>query len=916
MFKKLLGALALIIGFAVPAVAQGDSMPTQVLSDRVVIGPQFAHRYLEATSKLLVLSGTQTLPANSTFDYIEVSSGATLTCDPTRSTTVRVITLMILPGGHFTCDLSARPDLNLTVIIRDVPLNTALDPYQWGNGLENFGNRTLKGVAKLIDTTSTGSIHAGDTSLTLNGVLTGWRVGDELLLPDTNPPAVNGVVTPRREAKVTITGISGQVVTLSKSLDFDHANIIKPDGNTVLSPRVLNLTRNIVITSENPTGTRGHTADIGHDASWDVEYIEESSMGRTLNIPIDDTTADSSGNITHIGTNVKAKYNDHDHHVMMGNGSIKQGLVLRGNGPTSGKWGMVVHASHFTNNVDNIAIDFAGAGFITEDGYEYGNIFKHNIAAYNLGTYLNSSGDAFSAQDNINLGCFGCDGAGFWFHGIMNYFDSNEAWNNNNSGMLFINQQLVIANYPTTPGGMADTALNPYINTPLSLVNNITAANKIRGFELWGTSKYPNDNLISWNNGMNQYEAFISEHISVYLRNPLFGCQPNQNARSAAIVSSSGYAQEARIEGGEMRGCGLGISGGGGVNGIFLFNTIMQNAINIDTLARVYEQTNVMHIPLGTNPPHYIDFTAFSTVWPGVGNPPDTGVSFWAPSEGSRYIAYNWQGTGQDYRFFYKQSFGSSPAWPSMYDATHLFDCPLTGVTMMQCWNQLGLAFQGEAVPDANALTLEGIWRGYALPGAHPTLGTPKTIVTFPMFGGVPRVVDTYIDSFGVLTGDTVGMSTVALYTVDGSPIITATAPTTSGGVEMWTSPYVNSAAPGLHTLTTWRSLATSPNVPVANTRYDSTYCIGSNCGTTPPPTTCQDPTATNFGGPLPCTYPAPPPPINCVVGSWGALSSNTTDTPAVTSGGFQTRTETTIVQEQRAIITQPANGGTACPLQ
>lgn len=32
----------------------------------------------------------------------------------------------------------------------------------------------------------------------------------------------------------------------------------------------------------------------------------------------------------------------------------------------------------------------------------------------------------------------------------------------------------------------------------------------------------------------------------------------------------------------------------------------------------------------------------------------------------------------------------------------------------------------------------------------------------------------------------------------------------------------------------------------------------------TPPPSTCQDPAATNFGGPLPCDYPPPPPPAGC----------------------------------------------------
>src|SRR5206468_2983018 len=60
----------------------------------------------------------------------------------------------------------------------------------------------------------------------------GWRVGDELLLPDT---ALGGS---RREGHVYIAGISGRTIALSKPLDFEHAAVGQPDGTIVLKPRV------------------------------------------------------------------------------------------------------------------------------------------------------------------------------------------------------------------------------------------------------------------------------------------------------------------------------------------------------------------------------------------------------------------------------------------------------------------------------------------------------------------------------------------------------------------------------------------------------------------------------------------------------------------------------------------------------
>src|SRR5438270_831542 len=82
---------------------------------------------------------------------------------------------------------------------------------------------------------------------------------------------------------------SRATVTLSKPLDFAHNNIVDPQGVVVLRPRVANLTRNIVWRSENPNGSRGHTVDIGHMATWDIRYNQNIGLGRTRNEPLDDT---------------------------------------------------------------------------------------------------------------------------------------------------------------------------------------------------------------------------------------------------------------------------------------------------------------------------------------------------------------------------------------------------------------------------------------------------------------------------------------------------------------------------------------------------------------------------------------------------------------------------------------------------
>jgi len=109
------GAAALLL--FVPAAAGAQHLPVTVTSDRVTIGPEFVPRFLTLPTKLLVSAReTEILPADGTFDYVEVGNGGILKCSgPTKLT---VTHFFILPGGQFDCPFP------LELVFRDVPLDT------------------------------------------------------------------------------------------------------------------------------------------------------------------------------------------------------------------------------------------------------------------------------------------------------------------------------------------------------------------------------------------------------------------------------------------------------------------------------------------------------------------------------------------------------------------------------------------------------------------------------------------------------------------------------------------------------------------------------------------------------------------------------------------------------------------------
>src|SRR5262245_32389123 len=185
MYRKSVLFLVLVASGLHATVAAAE-MHVRVEADRVLIGgAEWVPRYLDLPRVLSVPAGrVTTLPPDSTWDYIEV--GGTLRVARDTDTTVRFTHLIVLPGGVLDVGTAQDPvRRKVEFIIRDVPIDTARDPFQWGNGLLNFGSQTRVGQKKSALVELAADAEAGATVLRVAETPEGWEPGDELLLPDT-----------------------------------------------------------------------------------------------------------------------------------------------------------------------------------------------------------------------------------------------------------------------------------------------------------------------------------------------------------------------------------------------------------------------------------------------------------------------------------------------------------------------------------------------------------------------------------------------------------------------------------------------------------------------------------------------------------------------------------------------------------
>ena len=370
---------------------------------------------------------------------IGIRDGALLRFGPSHQSPhvrLQVGTLLVEPGATLeagTPDAPIPAQFSVEIVISDQPLDLEHDPHQFGTGLVSLGKVTMHGSVKeptFLRVADSDPI-AGSKTLTLEKAVTGWRVGDRLILPDTRPARyTRGHPEDLNHEILEIEKIEGNVITLAVPLAYDHPGARNPDKELEFLPHVGNLTRNVVIRSENPEGTRGHVmCNDPRDprAEIDIRYVQFNDLGRTsASEPIDNVN-------NHIG-----RYPLHMHHVMGPLPSIEprpsedeHQFRLVGNALANGpKWGIAIHDSHYGLVQHNVVYDFTGAGIVTEDGSESYNRIDHNFAVKSLGggfRMYHGVEMPFVEPRNPDLGPvdLGFEGSPFWFRGTNNDITHN-----------------------------------------------------------------------------------------------------------------------------------------------------------------------------------------------------------------------------------------------------------------------------------------------------------------------------------------------------------------------------------------------------------------------------------------------------------------------------------------------------------
>lgn len=322
---------------------------------------------------------------------------------------------------------------NLTAkifFIDEGPLDLQNDKGQYGKGLISLGKVEMFGQEKLSWTYLTISPNAGSGSLSLSENPAGWEIGDEIVIAATQ------LGDPESDEIRTITSIAGKTVGLDTPLDIDH---IPPPGDN-LKVHVANLSRNIVLESENESiGRRAHVMFM-QSLNVNLNYVRMLKLGRTdKRTQIDDwyfpnLVADEYvfGN----RTNIRGRYSCHFHRGGVDpNNTIPakvKGCVVENNPG----WAFVNHSSN-VDFIDNVSYNVIGGAFQTQSGDEIGS-FVHNIALRTVNPDYPLLDPATAPVDiRESSQDFSFQGDGFWFHGGgVSVFD-NVSSGNSGHGFIF-----------------------------------------------------------------------------------------------------------------------------------------------------------------------------------------------------------------------------------------------------------------------------------------------------------------------------------------------------------------------------------------------------------------------------------------------------------------------------------------------
>jgi len=251
-------------------------------------------------------------------------------------------------------------------------------------------------------------VKPGDTAVVLAEAVTGWRVGDEVIV--TGSLHERAVKTYREGQKNSdepqteerrIVGIEGTTLTLDRPLANEHF------GTGEFRSEVANLSRNVIVESADPKGVRGHT--IYHQFSTGgISYARFAHLGKE---------------------GVLGRYPIHFHLVedtMRGSGVLGAAIVDSHN-----RW-VTMHGTQYLVVRDCVGYRSVGHGFFMEDGSEALNLLDRNLGVQAY------KGKALLKQV---LGFDPNDGAAFWWSNGRNSLTRNVSCENDEYGFRYDSQK-------------------------------------------------------------------------------------------------------------------------------------------------------------------------------------------------------------------------------------------------------------------------------------------------------------------------------------------------------------------------------------------------------------------------------------------------------------------------------------------
>lgn len=246
--------------------------------------------------------------------------------------------------------------------------------------------------------------EAKQNQITLAEAVTGWRVGDKVIVTATS--SLRSTDGTRRPGKQTedveteehvIAAIDGAKLTLKEPLKFEHL------GEGELRGEVANLSRSVVVESADPKGTRGHTM-YHHGSAGSISYAEFRHLGKE---------------------GVLGRYSLHFH--LVGNSMRGSYVIGASIWDSHNRW-LTIHGTNYLVVRDNVGYQSVGHGFFLEDGTEVYNVLDRNLAVQAFsGKKLPKQVLPFDAND----------GAGFWWTNSLNTFTRNVACENDRYGFRF-----------------------------------------------------------------------------------------------------------------------------------------------------------------------------------------------------------------------------------------------------------------------------------------------------------------------------------------------------------------------------------------------------------------------------------------------------------------------------------------------